>query len=105
MGKRFQNLTINGNAIFVTTLIAPEDNPNGVIIRSLMGGSNISYGVKAPPSKDRFDRSLILVPNSMLLYNDLLIPAGNGVFMNTTADYVISVWMSWDVLGADGTVA
>ncbi|NVZ91343.1 3-methyladenine DNA glycosylase [Pseudomonas yamanorum] len=105
LGKYFKNTTINGNAITIATLIAPEDNLHGIILRSKIGGLDPTYGKKAPPQGNRFDNSLIQIPSAMLVYNDVLIPAGNGLFMNTSADYVINIAMSWDVLNSDGTVA
>ncbi|AMW83921.1 MULTISPECIES: hypothetical protein [Pseudomonas] len=105
LGKYFKNTSFNGNAISIATLIAPEDNLHGVILRSKTGGADTSYGKKAPPPGNRFDVSLIQIPSVMLSYNDVLIPAGNGLFMNLSADYTINIAMSWDVLNADGTVA
>ncbi|MGQ7862568.1 3-methyladenine DNA glycosylase [Pseudomonas sp. 32A] len=104
LGKKFQNITINGNAVFIATLIAPQDNPHGLILRSLTDGREITYGTSRPTG-DRFDLTQIRVPSGYLLTNDVFVPAGNGVFMNTSADFVIPVQMSWDVLSADGTVA
>ncbi len=104
LGKKFQNITINGNAIDIATLIPPQDNPNGLILRSVTNGREITYGTSRPTG-NRFDVTQIRVPTAYLLTSDVFVPAGNGVFMNTTADYLIGIYMSWDVLNADGTVA
>ncbi|WP_288477138.1 3-methyladenine DNA glycosylase [uncultured Pseudomonas sp.] len=105
LGKRFKNFNVNGNAVFIATLIPPADNVNGIILRALtVQAGEVSVGTQVP-SGDRFDQTLQRIPTNTTLYNDVLIPAGKGVFLNTTASYTNQVQISWDVLNADGTVA
>ncbi|NWA43818.1 3-methyladenine DNA glycosylase [Pseudomonas reactans] len=107
LGKHFKNPLINGNAVFVATLITPQENVNGIIIRSLTAsGGTVTIGTGVPANgNDRFDRSHMRIPVGLPLYYDVLVPAGMGVFMNTSASFNIPVEMSWDVLNADGSIA
>ncbi|KPA87054.1 hypothetical protein PF66_06399 [Pseudomonas asplenii] len=107
LGKRFRNPLINGNATFIAPLITPQENVNGIILRSIVVQSGtVTIGPGVPGNgTDRFDRSHMRIPNGITLYNDVMVPAGMGVYLNTTANFNISVEMSWDVLNADGTVA
>ncbi|MFK9004005.1 3-methyladenine DNA glycosylase [Pseudomonas pergaminensis] len=104
LGKKFQNISINGALIDVATLIAPENNPNGTVLRSLFVSSGgIVMGATKPTVKS--DPGYVRVPKEIYTVQEILVPAGSGVFMYTTVDYSIKVEMSWDVLNADGTVA
>lgn len=93
LGKQFKNTSINGNAIDIATLIAPQDNVNGLILRTLtVGSGEVSIGAKLPANGNgRFDQTLNRIPTGTTLYNDVLVPAGMGVFLNTTANFNISV--------------
>ncbi|QJI38232.1 hypothetical protein [Pseudomonas sp. ADAK13] len=104
LGKSFKNVNIN-NPFIAYPLIAPGDNPNGVILRTLYASGNVIISTTTPPaSADNYVKYPI-IPSSRTQYDDLLIPAGSGVFVYFTNQYANTVQMSWDVLNADGTVA
>ena len=104
LGKNFKNLVINGSVTPVT-LIAPGDNPNGSIVRSLAVNGTAVISATTPVSgRDSYVKYLI-VPTSRTQYDDLMIPAGSGLFVYNANEFSNAIVMSWDVLNADGTVA
>ncbi len=103
LGKQFQNLSINGKEQSISILIAPEANPNGIILRSLYASAVTVVVGKTKPAIAS-DLGYVRIPQDQVLYNDLLIPAGNGLYSYNTSQYDVRVYMSWDVLNADGTV-
>lgn len=106
LGKHFKYNYVNGKVIEVHTIVAPEDNQHGVVIRSLdMGNVDTIFVYGATKPKERRDTSCVRFPSDSVKYSEYFVPAGNGVFMQAADSY--STWMgiSWDFLDAGGAVA
>ena len=102
LGKKFKNLSANLQNLPLA-LIAPSDNPNGLILRSLRATtSTLVISAIQPPVSAR-ETDYLIIHESRTEYDDLLVPAGNGVFAFHRNQYSNVIKMSWDLLNADGT--
>ena len=104
LGKKFKSLNLN-NPFVAYPLIAPGDNPNGTIMRSLTATGIMVISATTPTWGYQENMKYLNVPSTLIQYNDLLIPAGSGLFVYFSNEFTNAFSMSWDVLNADGTVA
>jgi hypothetical protein len=107
LGKHFKNdLSFNGSAIQVATLFTPQQNMNGIILYDIRTSTQNTVSVGLVPPPDRFKRTLPIIFSGVEVFQPIMIPAGLGVYMQLNGDnYNIPVYMRWDYLNADGTVA
>ncbi|MGY2364442.1 hypothetical protein ACW9IO_17970 [Pseudomonas azotoformans] len=107
LGKKFKNADLASPSGGFATLIAPGDNPNGIILRSLSSGSStVVISTTAPVIKESVSfLNYLVVPGGRTDNSDLLVPAGSGLYVIHSNVFNSRVLMSWDVLNADGTVA
>ncbi|WP_419795099.1 hypothetical protein MYA83_12620 [Pseudomonas palleroniana] len=107
LGKKFKNADLSSPTGGFSTLIAPSDNPYGVILRSLNSGSSFIVISTTPPviKESLSFLNYLVVPNGRTDNSDLQVPAGSGLYVIHANSFNSRVVMSWDVLNADGTVA
>lgn len=106
LGKHFKYQTVSGRAQEVHTVIAPEENLHGLVIRSLVNTSwdyIYVYGPVKPLKRD--DVTCVRFPRDCVVYNDYFVPAGNGIYFLAPYEYTNNISISWDFLNADGSVA
>lgn len=106
LGKHFKNdLTFSGRASDAATLFTPQQNVNGIIFYDIRTWiqNTVSVGLTPPP--DRFKFTLPIIHTGGEVFQPIVIPAGLGVYMQLSDSYNIPVYMRWDYLNADGTVA
>lgn len=106
LGKQFKYQTVSGRVQEVHTVIAPEENLHGLLIRSLHNASWDYVYVYGPVKPlDRKDATCVRFPRDCVIYNDYFVPAGNGVYFLAPNEYTNNMNISWDFLSADGSVA
>lgn len=106
LGKNFKNEDVNGNAKQVHTIVTPEENLHGLVIRSLHNPV-YDYAYVYGPVKPlgRFDTTCVRFLADCVKFDDYFVPAGNGVYFLLPASYTVKCHVSWDFLNADGSVA
>lgn len=107
LGKMFKGANFSSPSAGFATLIAPVDNPYGIILRSLNSGqSSVVINATTPVvTNPTAYLNYLTIPSGFTDGSDLSIPAGKGLYVIHGDGYNSRVFMSWDVLNADGAVA
>lgn len=104
IGKNFVGVSVNG-AFGPYTLVRPEQNVHGLILRTLNLSAGTIYLGTTPLTGDNTGRIMAFSAVLGGRTEPFMVPAGLGVYIGLRNDYNQLINVTWDYLNADGTVA
>ncbi|WP_434615086.1 hypothetical protein [Azospirillum sp. B2RO_4] len=95
------------DTVATKTLIAGSTNTNGLNLRTITTGCAMNLTVNVvPPGTGATARPIVAcspststITGSAMLPNPLYVPAGWSVTLNTSAGYLYSLYMTYDLAG------